>query len=136
MISNARTAMKFFVYGLLLGLLFAPRSGEETRQELLGWITGTVQDSNGKPLAGVIAALVPDAPRRDQYQLYLTSNTTDGGAFSFLNIRPGDYKVFLLPESDVEGIQNPAFLAQNESRGTSIRLAEGKAENIQLTFAQ
>jgi gas vesicle protein len=45
MLGNARTAMKFFVYGLILGLLFAPRSGKETRKELVGWVSETVQDT-------------------------------------------------------------------------------------------
>ncbi len=47
MIGRARTALKFFVYGLLIGLLFAPRSGEETRRELMGWITSSVKDITG-----------------------------------------------------------------------------------------
>jgi hypothetical protein len=38
MIARGRIAMKFFVYGLLLGLLFAPASGEETRRRLLNWL--------------------------------------------------------------------------------------------------
>jgi gas vesicle protein len=37
MISRTRTAMKFFTYGLLIGLLFAPGSGKETRDRLLTW---------------------------------------------------------------------------------------------------
>jgi gas vesicle protein len=37
--------MKFFVYGLILGLMFAPRSGAETRKEVLGWVTETVKDT-------------------------------------------------------------------------------------------
>ncbi len=45
MLGNARTAMKFFVYGLVLGLLFAPRSGAETRKEVMGWVSETVQDT-------------------------------------------------------------------------------------------
>ncbi len=45
MIGHARSVVKFFVYGLVLGLLFAPKSGAETRKELLGWITGTVQST-------------------------------------------------------------------------------------------
>lgn len=45
MIGHARTAMKFFVYGLVLGLLFAPRSGSETRKEVLGWVSGTIQET-------------------------------------------------------------------------------------------
>ncbi len=44
MFGHARTAMKFFVYGLVIGLLFAPRSGEETRQRVREWVSGTVQE--------------------------------------------------------------------------------------------
>ena len=42
MIRNARTAVKFFVYGLIVGLLFAPGSGEENRKKLMDWIGGSV----------------------------------------------------------------------------------------------
>ena len=45
MLGNARTAMKFFVYGLILGLVFAPRSGAETRQELMSWVSDTVGET-------------------------------------------------------------------------------------------
>lgn len=45
MIGRARTAIKFFVYGLVGGLLFAPRSGAETRRELQNWVMSTVQDT-------------------------------------------------------------------------------------------
>ncbi len=45
MLGNARTAMKFFVYGLILGLLFAPRSGAETRKEVIGWVSESIQDT-------------------------------------------------------------------------------------------
>lgn len=45
MLGSARTAMKFFVYGLILGLLFAPRAGAETRKEVMGWVSETVQDT-------------------------------------------------------------------------------------------
>lgn len=44
MIGRARTALKFFVYGLLVGLFFAPRSGEETRSQVLSWANQTVKD--------------------------------------------------------------------------------------------
>ena len=47
MIGRARTALKFFVYGLVVGLLFAPRSGEETRTRVLGWVNQTVKDTLG-----------------------------------------------------------------------------------------
>jgi gas vesicle protein len=47
MIRNMRTAVKFFVYGLVAGLLFAPRSGAESRKELMNWVTSSVKDITG-----------------------------------------------------------------------------------------
>lgn len=47
MIKNMRTAVKFFVYGLVLGLLFAPRSGAETRKELMNWLSSAAKDITG-----------------------------------------------------------------------------------------
>ena len=47
MIGRARTAVKFFVYGLLVGLLFAPRSGQETRSRVLAWANQTVKETMG-----------------------------------------------------------------------------------------
>ena len=47
MIRNMRTAVKFFVYGLLVGLMFAPRSGDETRKELMNWVTSSVKGVTG-----------------------------------------------------------------------------------------
>ncbi|MGC4190462.1 MAG: YtxH domain-containing protein [Thermomicrobiales bacterium] len=42
MFKHTRTALKFFVYGLAIGLLFAPSSGEETRRELLNRVKGLI----------------------------------------------------------------------------------------------
>ncbi len=47
MIARVRTAVKFFVYGLVLGLLFAPRSGEETRGRVLAWANQAIKDAVG-----------------------------------------------------------------------------------------
>lgn len=52
MIKHARTAVKFFVYGLVAGLLFAPRSGEETRKELMGWLSQTFKETMGGMMGG------------------------------------------------------------------------------------
>lgn len=38
MLSRARTAMKFFTYGLLIGVLFAPASGAETRERVRDFV--------------------------------------------------------------------------------------------------
>jgi hypothetical protein len=47
MIRNMRTAVKFFVYGLIAGLMFAPRSGAETRKELMNWVSNSMKGITG-----------------------------------------------------------------------------------------
>ncbi len=42
MLRTVRTAFKYFVYGLLVGLFFAPRPGNETRQMVLDWVGNAV----------------------------------------------------------------------------------------------
>ena len=48
MFGHARTAVKFFVYGLVIGLLFAPQSGAETRAKVMEWAS----DALGSVLGG------------------------------------------------------------------------------------
>lgn len=38
MLGRMRTALKFFTVGLAAGVLFAPRSGEETRDRVRAWV--------------------------------------------------------------------------------------------------
>lgn len=42
MFRHTRTALKFLVYGLIIGLLFAPTSGEETRRRLMDQAKGLI----------------------------------------------------------------------------------------------
>jgi hypothetical protein len=42
-----RVALKYFAYGLLVGLFFAPRRGDETRQIVLGWVGARVDQLLG-----------------------------------------------------------------------------------------
>ncbi|MEJ7763803.1 MAG: YtxH domain-containing protein [Thermomicrobiales bacterium] len=55
MIGRARTALKFFVYGLVAGLFFAPRSGEETRSQVFAWANRTVKDVVGNVSGGNVS---------------------------------------------------------------------------------
>ena len=42
MFARMRTAMKFFTIGLTVGLIFAPRTGEELRRQIRNRIGATV----------------------------------------------------------------------------------------------
>lgn len=43
MFSRTRVATKFFTYGLLIGILFAPGSGAQNRERLKSWIMEQVE---------------------------------------------------------------------------------------------
>lgn len=45
MLRNARTAVKFFTYGVIVGILFAPQSGAETRKKLFGMLGDTLNET-------------------------------------------------------------------------------------------
>jgi len=45
MISHMRTAMKYFAYGLAIGVLFAPRSGKDSRSALFDWVNRTAKET-------------------------------------------------------------------------------------------
>lgn len=47
MLRNAKTAVKFFAYGIMVGLVFAPQSGAETRKQIMSWIGDTLGESVG-----------------------------------------------------------------------------------------
>ena len=47
MVTRARVATKFFVYGLLIGLLFAPRPGKETRAAAIACISRRMKERVG-----------------------------------------------------------------------------------------
>lgn len=43
MMGRLRTAAKFFTWGLLLGLLLAPASGQELRRRMVRWIMSQIE---------------------------------------------------------------------------------------------
>ena len=47
MLSRTRTGLKFLTYGILLGILFAPRSGAETRKSVMDWANSTIRGVMG-----------------------------------------------------------------------------------------
>jgi hypothetical protein len=43
MLSRLHTALKFMTYGVLIGILFAPDSGAQTRQKIYDWANSSVR---------------------------------------------------------------------------------------------
>jgi hypothetical protein len=45
MLGRMRTALKFLTYGVIIGILFAPRSGADTRQRISTWVSSSVREA-------------------------------------------------------------------------------------------
>ena len=70
MLRGLRTAVQYFTIGLALGLLLAPRKGDETRALLLDQIRTYLQDAmNARQGADPDAAHHPDDTTRGVYRV-------------------------------------------------------------------
>jgi hypothetical protein len=70
MLQGLRTAIQYFTIGLALGLLLAPRKGDETRALLLDQIRGYLQDAMSARQGGSPAAAHhPDDTTRGVYRV-------------------------------------------------------------------
>jgi protocatechuate 3,4-dioxygenase beta subunit len=95
-----------------------------------GAIDGQVVTDPQRSSADVSVVLVPDVRRRTE--LYRTTTADVSGRFHFDRVPPGDYKVFSWEEVQ-DGVWFDAeYLRVNESRGTAVRVEEGRTENIRV----
>lgn len=44
MLRRVQTALKFLTYGIVIGILFAPNSGQETRRKVKNYVTSGFRD--------------------------------------------------------------------------------------------
>jgi hypothetical protein len=52
MLRNAQTAVKFFAYGIIVGIVFAPNNGAETRRQILSWVGDVFEETLGNVTGG------------------------------------------------------------------------------------
>jgi len=96
-------------------------------------VSGTVQNDDGKHLAGATVVLLPDEQHREQLDRYPTSTTDQNGAFTVKNVRPGKYKVLAWEELEGSEYMDPDFTKPFEGKAVSLSLEEGSKEALQLT---
>jgi protocatechuate 3,4-dioxygenase beta subunit len=101
-------------------------------------LSGTVSDKDGKPIAGALLDIVPDA--RDEIHRYVGGLSDREGKFLIQGIPPGEYKVFpWLPESipivrgNFQPYRSATFTQVNDGKGQAVRLEEGMTKNLNVT---
>jgi protocatechuate 3,4-dioxygenase beta subunit len=100
-------------------------------------IEGTVLDSDSKPVAEGVVALIPPAAKRDQWRLFKTALSDQSGRFNLRNLPPGEYTLLAFePGEDASAVQNPDYLKRVESKGVAVKVGENATESVQLKVAE
>jgi hypothetical protein len=98
-----------------------------------GEVRGRVIDAKQQPVINVTVAAIPDASLRSRPDLYKRTRTDAAGVFRLYGVAPGEYKLFAWEQVE-EGVWLDAdFLRPVESRGRTVRVTEGRTENVDVT---
>ena len=91
-----------------------------------------VFDDLQKPVIDATVVLVPDAPRRQRFDLYYVDGSDASGRAHFAGLAPGDYRIFAWEDVPADAWQDQDFLRRYEDRSRPIRIREGGRETIDL----
>jgi hypothetical protein len=97
-----------------------------------GAITGNVQTSPGKSVAGVQVVLIPNNPRRQNALLYKRAVAADDGQFNLQALAPGGYKLFAFESLPSSAELNAEFLKPFEDFGVPVTIETGGQLKVQI----
>ena len=83
------------------------------------------------PSAAVVLFAEPTGARITRTDMFRTASTDRAGSFQVKGLPPGDYRVYAWEGLDKDTWLDPDFV-QNESRGRSIHIEEGKTSNVDV----
>jgi len=94
-------------------------------------ITGTVQKSNGDPVASARVTAVPanNSQRRD---LYKSANSGTDGTFTLSSLPPGSYKIFAWEEVEANAWMDPEFRRPFETSGVAATIKDVAGRTVIL----
>jgi hypothetical protein len=95
-------------------------------------IRGTVIDVDGKPVAGASVVLIPPLIRRQNLDLYKTTESSPKGEFGIDGVAPGDYKLFAWLGVPDGAFENASFMKRYEALGVPVIVAKGVRVNPQV----
>jgi hypothetical protein len=97
-----------------------------------GSLDGIVLDNTQKPFQDATVVLVPDAPRRQRFDLYHAVGSDASGRFRLNGLAPGNYRIFAWDDVPADAWQDPDFLRTYEDRGRPVAITEGSNQNLEL----
>jgi protocatechuate 3,4-dioxygenase beta subunit len=99
-------------------------------------LSGTLRDAKGNAEANATVILFPDDASTwiEDLRTVRTARVDQSGLFSIKAIRPGEYLAVAVPHVTGSQWNDPEYLESLRERATRITLAEGKAQQIDLTI--
>ena len=99
-----------------------------TMVESLATLSGTLQDSSGRPTANYTVIVAPADPRfwTPQSRRIQAARPATDGRFSFRNLPAGDYRIVALDDVEPESWFDPEFLRQLVPASIAVTLADGQ----------
>ena len=97
-----------------------------------GTFDASVVDEKQAPAAAVTVVLVPDAARRQHYDLYRFAITDDSGHAQIDNLAPGDYTAFTSEDAQSGAWWDPEFIKKYEGLGKPVHINEGGKHTLEL----
>jgi hypothetical protein len=97
-----------------------------------GRVAVQVTDAAQAPAAGAKVVLVPDAARRQHFDLFHSQTSTELGEVGFSVLPPGDYIAFAWQNVEDGAWWDPAFLQKYDGLGKSVHITAGATQNIEL----
>jgi hypothetical protein len=96
-----------------------------------GQIEGIARNAKEEFAVGGRAVLVPNS-NRHRPELFMTSYAAAGGRFSFSNIPPGDYKLYVWEDIQFNAWFDLDVLKQDEAKATAIHVTESFRETLNV----
>lgn len=113
---------------------FSWTGGDASLQILIGakaaTVTGVVQDSEGRPVAGATVTLVPNTPMPGRPRYYPSVTADQQGRYQITNTPPGQYRVYAWESLTGSAHWDPDFTRLFDSRSERFSLAEGEISTL------
>jgi hypothetical protein len=97
-----------------------------------GNVTANVVDASGKPLPGVLTALVPDEARRGRSELFFSGTGDAAGRVVFANVPPGAYRLFAWEDAPSGAFRYAEFIRSFEELGTAVNVEKNGAVTAEV----
>jgi hypothetical protein len=105
-----------------LDIVISPRTGQ---------VDGTVTNSQGQPVPGARAVLIPER-NRDRAELFRPVTTDPSGHFNIAAVAPGDYKLAAWELIEPYAFFDRELLKQADDSGKPVRVTESSKQTINV----